>query len=318
MTTQIKKRALSDEFMHALKSGVLKEVLQAVKDDDTLCIELRGNAINIYYRGGSLFCIEEKINASDISYQLKFDMNYDIRHESMLSANPSVEFALKNIPFYKQAMDYWFSAHPKTEREYQQTIVRENNFSNIAGSTDYYIVDIEYVCNNDVDENGEAAKGRFDLVAIKWPSTGASRKNTSKPTLSLMEMKYGDGSLNGNAGIIKHLNDFDRLLKETGKIAAICDDMSKVFLQKCQLGLIKGIKETQYEIKINPSIDTIETIFLFTNHDPDKTALKRELTSVDTSSYNFPINAAIASPMGFGLYKENIIPLDCFRNSLKK
>jgi hypothetical protein len=33
-----------------------------VKKDDTLCMELRGNRVVIYYRGGALYTIEEKEN----------------------------------------------------------------------------------------------------------------------------------------------------------------------------------------------------------------------------------------------------------------
>ena len=59
----MRKRQLSQTFMDDLLNGCLNPLLKEVQEDDTLCLELRGNfdepnqkdeAINIYYRGGSL------------------------------------------------------------------------------------------------------------------------------------------------------------------------------------------------------------------------------------------------------------------------
>lgn len=43
-------RGLTDTFLNDLKQGKLKNVLVAVKSDDTLCLEIRDNYINIYYQ----------------------------------------------------------------------------------------------------------------------------------------------------------------------------------------------------------------------------------------------------------------------------
>lgn len=91
--------------------------------DDTLDLELRGDSVNIYYRGGSIFKIEEINN----SFSISFDINYCIESSTSLSGNPSPAEAVANLPFYKQAMDWWFHKHPKYEREFQQVIAHENN-----------------------------------------------------------------------------------------------------------------------------------------------------------------------------------------------
>lgn len=65
-----KHRRISDEFRDELKTGKLKKLLDYVLEDDSLCLELRGEAVNIYYRGGSLFKIDDK-------YNITFDLGYD-------------------------------------------------------------------------------------------------------------------------------------------------------------------------------------------------------------------------------------------------
>lgn len=44
--------ALSEEFIKDLQQGLLKNLLEEVKKDDNLCLAIRENYINIYYRGG--------------------------------------------------------------------------------------------------------------------------------------------------------------------------------------------------------------------------------------------------------------------------
>ena len=287
----MKERQISDEMLNAFLSGELSSLLEAVKKDDTLDLELRGNSVNIYYRGGSIFKIEEINN----SFSISFDINYCIESSTSLSGNPSPAEAVANLPFYKQAMDWWFHKHPKYEREFQQVIARENNNQGkISSGTDYYIADIEFADGN----------ARFDMVALKWLSNGAVRRDTSRISLALIEVKYGDGALKGTAGIEKHLEDFRAFLSDREKVSDFCRDMSLVFSQKCRLGLVDGLNEKQYDVKIS-SLDP-EVIFLFANHDPESKILPAVLKEVEPNKYPFPILVANASYMGYGLYAEQM------------
>ena len=290
----MKERHLNDTLFDALKTGVLSPLLEAVKSDDTLDLECRGNYLNIYYRGGSLFKVTEK----DGQFEFYFDSQYCTSRSENLASTPCLEFAVRNIPIYKQAMDWWFHEHPKYEREFQQVIVRENNsHGKISSATDYYIADIEYVDGN----------ARFDMVGLKWMSKGYIRKDSSKISLALIEVKYGDGALKGTAGIKKHLDDFEAFLQDHENIISLCDDMSTLFRQKCELGLVDGLQEHQYkDLKIS-SIDP-EVIFLFANHDPDSKIMDDIKKDIDMSRYHFPIRIANASNMGYGLYS------DCFHS----
>ena len=192
-------------------------------------------------------------------------------------------------------MDWWFHEHPKYEREFQQVIARENNnHGKISNGTDYYIADIEFADGN----------ARFDMVALKWLSKGAVRKDTSKVSLALIEVKYGDGALKVTAGIEKHLEDFQAFLSDTEKVEDFCRDMSRVFAQKCKMGLVDGLNAKQYDVKIS-SLNP-EVIFIFANHDPESMILSTVIEEIEPDQYPFPIMIASASNMGYGLYAEHL------------
>lgn len=288
----------------SLLKGELKMLLDAVKQDDTLDLELRGDSVNIYYRGGSIFKIKETPNG----YTLFFDTKYCETHEfhsvtHKLSASPSVAESVQNLPFYKQCMDWYFHEHHEYEREFQQVIARENNnHGKISNATDYFIVDIEYVDNN----NEVKDKSRFDMVAVKWLSESAVRKNSTKISLALIEVKYGDGAIKGGAGIKAHFEKMKGFLADKAKVQALCEDMSEVFMQKCRLGLVDKLIETQYaKVKINS--EEPEIIFIFADHDPASKQLSQEVREAGPCLDH--VFVANASHMGYGLYAENMRPL---------
>ena len=57
----------------------------------------------------------------------------------------------------KRAIDRYFAVIKKDERECQQRILRDNNYSSIARDMDYYICDIEY----------QNQQGRFDIIGVE-------------------------------------------------------------------------------------------------------------------------------------------------------
>ena len=303
------QRALDEKmFKDFQEGGVLHDLLDYVKSDDTLDLEFRGEGrANIYYRGGSLFCIER----SGDGYTLTFDTKYD---EGM-AANPSICMAVQRIPLYKHAMDVWFAKNRKYEREFQQVVVRENNrHGEISHASDYYITDVEYV-----SDEKSAKNSRFDMVAVKWLSTSSARKNESAPTLSVIEMKYGDNAYDGSAGLEKHLCDFDTFVRGV-EMDAFCADMAKVFRQKCKLGLIPDMAEKKHDILI--SKEDMELIFLIANHDPDKTKLGTVVDRIAELArereYPFSIKFATASMMGYCLYADQMKSLEEMQEMLEK
>lgn len=307
-------RGLSDIFVNDLQNGCLNCFLRAVKADDTLCMEIRDDYVNIYYRGGNLYRIS---NMGNHIYSVVFDSGYLNHSPSLLSNFNTILYNkiqnnqclyddyVRFIPAVKTEMDLYFGENPSYEREYQQLVLRENSYSKVVSKdTDYFILDIEYTDAN--------SNGRFDMLAVKWLSTAAQRKNPRNASLALIEMKYADGAHSGTAGIVKHFKDIESFLSSQQRIDALYIEAKKMFNQKLELGLIKGINPQ--EIHFQRSIDSLEFIILAANHKPAHTVFHRELRSAVTQTpglcSSVKVKIATASNMGYGLYADHMIDPD--------
>lgn len=309
-----KMRGLTNDFMNDLKTGKLSGLLEQVIKDDTLCLAIRENYINVYYRGSNLLCVR----TNGKKYRYHFDENY-LKHGSPhyiplddVGRLITIEDYIKAFPLLKQEIDLWFHDNKRPyEREFQQHVMRDNNINmttttskGTSNDTDYFVADIEYANT----ENGS----RFDLIGIKWSSTGPARKNGKVTTLAIMEMKYGDGAMTGNAGIIKHFKDMD-LFAQNGKLVMLAQEAETQFNQLYELGLVKGINKP---IQIDMENKKPEYLLLPANHKPASTVLKRELNEAlrlyPDVAKNYSIQIAQSCYMGYGLYSEQMISIEEF------
>lgn len=293
---QIFDRGLSDDFLQALKIGHLKSITERIKNDHTLMFAIRKDYINIYYRGGSIL----KLSRKKSGYYAEFNKNYItnevvIQLPEKLDNEKEVQEYLSLLPHLKDAMDLYFGqdGYSKLEREMQQIIVRENNFTELANSGEYFIVDIEYARTE--------TNSRTDLLAFKWD---ANKRKTAKLTLSLIEFKYGDYSLKNNSGIMKHLDDMERLLDEN-YYSILCHTAKLQLIQLLELGLIKGNMDIPKidEIKITPKP---EVIFVFTNHNPRSNKLFSELVKIKESE-RYDLRFFISSFSGYTMHSKNMV-----------
>lgn len=300
-------RGLSNTFIKDLQSGVLNKVLQRIKTDATLCLEIRENYIDICYRGGNAIKIREKdTNYYEFSFASKYldDPSLKARLSSLkaVRTDSAVMQWIDELANIKNRMDLWLAQHSKNERDYLQMVVRDNNYGGAAHDTDYYICDIEYAYKN----------GKIDMVAVKWPSTASQRKQNQGLGLAFIEMKYMDRSLAGREGLVAHIKNMNTFLSAPNNLSKIKDEIKLIFNQKVELGLVKGINKITSFNDYNP-----EYILIFANHDPDKKSLYRELQKAMEIRYadfgsKADLKVATSCLMGFGLYDECIYPLDEF------
>ena len=306
-------RGLSREFMAdlKLKNGVLFPILAAVQSDPGLCLQIRNDCINVYYRGGSITKIVRK---DEHLYRPSFNKKYlTVQSMRVLDMIPGVlrsqydsRIWVSALPSLKHAMDLWFKKHPKDEREFQQLLVRENNFGKCARKTDYFICDIEYA----------NANGRFDLIAAYWPSKGSERKKNDNIGLAFFEIKYGDGALAGGAGLKGHIKKMNDFLVNPQKLTSIKEEMKAVFNQMQELKLINVGKKIALFNNKNP-----EFILVLANHDPDSRILQRELGNIMSEALEnarFDLKFAVSNFVGYGLYKQNIYGLDAFLDRFRE
>lgn len=288
----IARRGLSPEFLADLQGGLLAPIRERVARDQSLCLELREDYINVYYRGGNVM----RVSRANGGYSAFFDTKY---FQGVVPSMPGARLReasdvaawLAALPTLKQAMDL---AQPGEEREVQQLILRDNNLGCIARSTDYYVCDIEYANHH----------GRFDLVAVRWPSTPTARKKQDGHRLVLGEVKVGDGALDGTAGLHAHVDDVNGYLAAPGNLAAIKEEMLRVFNQKRALGLVDCEKDLRGFSDEPPVL-----LLVLVNHDPDKSRL-RELLRTLPPSPHAELRIATGSLLGYGLYDPAILTID--------
>jgi len=99
----------------------------------------------------------------------------------------------------------------------------------------------------------------------------------------------------------------DRFLSKPANLHELKSEMKCVFNQKRELGLIQSEKPMKCFSDAAP-----EYILILANHDPDKTALRREIDRLPACPH-MDVKIAISSLAGYGLYTQNIVGLDDFR-----
>lgn len=307
------KRGLSETFMKDLSQEHLKPILDLAQRDHTLCLQIRNDYINIYYRGGSILKLKRTTNSYSASFDNKYFKVEEEERRVMITKNLAKQINNKeeaqkwveNIPFLKQIMDEYFVNHAKNEREFQQLVARENNNSIISNDTDYFITDIEYT-------HPDSKESRFDLVGINWKSTSQERKSKDNCRIVLIEMKFGDGALVGVAGIRKHLDDIEKFCGDKKKLDILKEETISSFKQLRELGLIQFGKNGNKNQIEQLSNDNPEFILLFANHKPSKSKLESEFKNLP-KLINADVKIATSNFMGYGLYNKNMLSVEEFK-----
>jgi len=315
MSNEFGQRGLSQQaFLQDLSEGKLAPLLKRVKADTSLDLEIRQDYLNIYYRGGNLLRISGDNKSG--GYSAFFEIKYgpalkEILPSAGIQSESDAGKWLALFPEMKNAMDLWFGANPKAERASQQMVVYENNAAPWAGGNDYFIIDIEY-------DNHIGA--RFDLVALRWDSNSTARKLHKEfiPGLAALELKAGDGALNGKAGLLDHYQQWEKFFSDASQLKSFKQEMLNVFKQKRELGLIPALADNRNAV--DRVADDIEVIFLLANHDPASRKLKDAVEEIYekqmTGTPKFKVCFAKATFMGYGLYSHNILSLEAFRTRL--
>ena len=288
----------------------LHALLKYVKVDDTLDMEFRGNYFTLYYRGGQILSVEE---TKPKKYKWKpLDVKYNDGHK--LKNNP--ENFEEYIPEAKHLIDYHICASKKNhlgEKEIQQLVVKENNYSTNSNDTDYFIVDMEYKVGK--KDNSP----RFDLIALRWDSNSAARQK-DEVSLAIIEVKQGiesirttfyekDGKTHINPGLRKHQKDYFEFIKKKS-LPKFCDDMLTVFKQKCELGLIRANPKIEHVITYTNNYPLrlemplhIDFICLLANYKGDSRALEIEFIGMEDCKF------IKSSYTGYGLYANNLFTI---------
>lgn len=330
-------RAVSTDFFNDLDHGILKSLTLKVQRDDTLMLALRGNYINVYYRGGSILKLTE--NKSAGGYDAEFDTDYSKGtitkplEPKRITEPEHCDKWVAHLPALKEVMNSYFSVKKKSEREFQQLVAWENNRSGLSSDTEYFITDIEYAVTVD------GLSMRADMLGLKWIKR--TRSGPGKCTPVIIEMKYGVDAFNGSStegkkgsGIKDHFDDICRFFgvddnKGDGQVErrkAKFDQMiGEQFQQLWRLKLIR-FTESQAFIRAEglPQVTgKPEFIFLLANNNPRSTALSTAISSIPDSRIekaepHFDLRFFAASFAGYAMHDACMLTRDQVLEQLKK
>lgn len=293
--SSMKKRSISNSFLEQLKTGSLKSITDYVRVDPYLDLELRGDRVMIYYRGGKVLTVDEKGILAGLAdeYYLSPDT------EKIL---PSIDGLHDYLAHAKHIVDIHESTKNSKlgEKEIQQRVVYENNLSVNADNTDYFIADVEWA-DNDV------LCGRADIVAFRWNHMEHCNRIVQ---LTLIEVKQGEDAIRTNgeksSGLKKHYNDYLKFKEKPESVNRVAKDMLLVLKQKKELGLVKGLDKLfeKENTEIEPQIEAEpDFLFLLANYHHYSTNLQIECEDKDWIDDCKFINASFC---GYGLYKDLI------------
>lgn len=230
------KRSISNLFLENLKNGALHVIVDHVRVDPYLDLELRGNCVMVYYRGGKILTVYENQNLEGLAEE------YYKKESETAKIVPSFECIHEYFAHAKHIVDIHESSRYSKlgEKEIQQRVVYENNLSVNACNTDYFIADIEWADNDNLG-------GRADIVAFRWNHMGHRKRVVQ---LTLIEVKQGENAIKTfendeqtSAGLRKHYTDFLSFKSNPDYVSDCAKDMLLVLKQKKELGLIKGIEK---------------------------------------------------------------------------
>ena len=200
---------------------------------------------------------------------------------------------IDQLPLIKQARDFHYSEAKNTaEREFQQVIIRTNNYERTSNSSDFFITDMEY-------DN----IGKIDLLALEWNSNNRS-SNSLKTKFAFIEVKFGNGAVKGESGLNKHLDDIHNfIVNQRDEYLELVQDTEKVFKQKRELHLYNlGTNSNHIELQ---HIEHGKPYFivLLADYKVKDNNLMDLINEIDVEKYNsMDIKFSVANLMGYGLY----------------
>lgn len=85
----MQKRSISESFLNSLKAGLFKSIVDIVRIDPSLDLEMRGDTVMVYYGGGKILTIHDPDlypNMKEAGFLTGLDPKYSYKENSPISA----------------------------------------------------------------------------------------------------------------------------------------------------------------------------------------------------------------------------------------
>jgi hypothetical protein len=194
-----KLRGIDKDFAEAFKKSKLYTLYKDPENE--LIIGVRHNYLNLYYNCDSIAKIEYNKKKNIFSYQIDkyyLDGIHYKGKEKLVKIEPDV--ICNNYEIIKENSEKKVTS----EKKAQSKLVLLNNNNE---SSKWFCIDIEYIKSFDskIEKLMSDFNGRFDIIAIS---------KTKPYQVAIIELKYGGGSLGGDSGVYKHIDDFYKFSKK--------------------------------------------------------------------------------------------------------
>ncbi len=261
-------RTLDKKFVSELKEGgSLRPIVDTVINDPSLDFEIREGYINIYFKGNSILRLNEN---GKYYINEKFVDGTELPSDGSFSTKDY----LKDLTKIKNNVVKVKSERPALEIEYEQLLIRSNNFNENVNS-EIFITDRQF--------DDKKNKTRFDLSGFYWRYE--SRKKHQTVPLTFIEVKY---SLNSDiAEIDQQIDKYYNTVKSN--ISEIAMETKYLKDLKIDLGLIKQPDDrldAYKTLKISDKIDDVKFIIALIDYNPKSKLFKAAKPKLEALSYS--------------------------------
>ena len=249
-------RGINERFIDDLKNGELRFFGELSIKNPDICLEIRKNYINLYYKGGNAVRITQKRDGYSFEFDARYCLNKnDDRNYEYLSSldKRSIQDYVQAFPTILNELDSFFLAHSKQERIYQHNLIKTNQ-------NDLVVLDIEYA-----GWTRDKRLFRLDMIGVLRLEEGYK--------LVIFENKYGTGSIGGQAGIKKHYDDIVDILDFQPSRDELIQSVINISQNKSDLGLLN--------LRLNKDdIKEVEILFVIAGFNPKSKSISNAIETI--------------------------------------
>lgn len=262
--SRVKKKSLSSYLGRGLhsekwatafgKEGKLGGLIEMVKNDDELVLQIREDYFNVYYKGGNMLKVSSE-NSFQFDYNyFKCEISLDTQEQrkKRIDKRRSILESLKNTRDYKTFIDemkklmdkYWIWLYNEKHRSLHEKDTQHALCISNTESTDYTIIDLEFQVSTRKDctyhyEPFSLPRHPGIYVCEKSPRFDIIAVRNSDHRLCVIELKNGLDALVGKSGIGDHADSFEGSIgKNPLAELTFTEEMEKVVSDKKRLKLL--------------------------------------------------------------------------------
>lgn len=255
-------REITKDFLEAWTAGPLSPLLELVKIDRDILLQLRGTdkAVDLYFKGNVL----SRVTWSNNFCYMTFNNDFSYCPKTQILSRADCCRLLEEVPIVKHRIATGERIKkPRigkpiptdSEVEFEQLLIRQNSHSNRIHS--------EFFA---VDRQVHVQRGRWDVAGVSWP---LSQRRTEKNLCPvIVEFKHG---LTANVGdLCKQLKGYHEAVSPIFK--EFSQSLKDLLHQQYRMGLISGVSTYALEklvtLEVSQKIEDLQYYVVLSDVSP--------------------------------------------------